>query len=329
MADGTGQILDLVVKGSIFLLVLSLWACAIVYLSMRRAARTSEVKRRLGTEKAPSGRKTRTLHLWHGGEQASVAAPALPRRRSLLAKIEKQCEGAGWNIGAGQLILLVGGMVVIGSGLIIIITGNFALSAGVGIALFLVFRLYMAGRVARREALFDTQLTNAMDLAARSLRAGHPLAGAFQLIAEETAPPVQTLFAELCQRHSMGTSLEESLRDVAAASTSMDLRLFATSVAIQMKVGGNLAQLIDRLSKVIRERMRLSRRLNVLTAQTQMSKRVLIVLPFFVFIVFNIINPVYMSAFYTTDAGQVMLGVGAIGLALGTWVMNRMSVFRY
>lgn len=328
MADDSGQILDLVVKGSIFLLVLSLWAGVVVYLSMRRAARTSQVKRRLGTEKAPSGR-SRTLHLWHGGKQASVTAPALPRRRSLLGIVQRQCARAGWNIGAGQLILLVGGMVVIGSGLIVFITGNFVLSAGVGIALFLVFRLYMAGRITRREALFDTQLTNAMDLAARSLRAGHPLAGAFQLIAEETAPPVQTVFADLCQRHSMGASLEESLRDVATASSSTDLRLFATSVAIQMKVGGNLAQLIDRLSKVIRERMRLSRRLNVLTAQTQMSKRVLIVLPFFVFIVFNLINPGYMSAFYTTDAGQVLLGVSAIGLVLGTFVMNRMAVLKY
>ena len=328
MADGTGQILDLVVKGSIFLLVLSLWAGVVVYLSMRRAARMSQVKRRLGIEKAPSGR-SRTLHLWHGGKQASVTAPALPRRGSLLGIVDRQCARAGWNIGAGQLILLVGGMVVIGSGLIVFITGNFVLSAGVGIALFLVFRLYMAGRITRRVALFDTQLTNAMDLAARSLRAGHPLAGAFQLIAQETAPPVQTVFADLCQRHSMGASLEESLRDVATASSSTDLRLFATSVAIQMKVGGNLAQLIDRLSKVIRERMRLSRRLNVLTAQTQMSKRVLIVLPFFVFIVFNLINPDYMSAFYTTDAGQVLLGVSAIGLVLGTFVMNRMAVLRY
>ena len=183
MADDSGQILDLVVKGSIFLLVLSLWAGVVVYLSMRRAARTSQVKRRLGTEKAPSGR-SRTLHLWHGGKQASVTAPALPRRRSLLGIVQRQCARAGWNIGAGQLILLVGGMVVIGSGLIVLITGNFWLSAGVGIALFLVFRLYMAGRITRREALFDTQLTNAMDLAARSLRAGHPLAGAFQLIAQ-------------------------------------------------------------------------------------------------------------------------------------------------
>ncbi len=328
MTDGSGQIQDLVLKGSMFLLVLSIWASLVVSMSIRHAARTRRVKRRLGTANAPSDR-SRTLHLWHGGKQASVAAPALPRRRSLLGIVDRQCERAGWDIGAEHLILLVGGMVVTASAFIVIITGKLALSAGVGIALFLVFRLFMAGRIARREALFDSQLTSAMDLAARSLRAGHPLAGAFQLIAEETAPPVQTVFADLCQKHSMGVSLEKSLRDVAAASTSTDLRLFATSVAIQIKAGGNLAQLIDRLSKVIRERIRLSRRLNVLTAQTQMSKRVLVFLPFFVFVVFNLINPDYMNAFYTTDAGQVLLGVSVIGLALGTWVMNRMAVLRY
>ena len=328
MPDDIEQTLSIIIAASIFMLVLSLWIGGVLYWAMRRTARSQQVRRRLGSEE-PRSAPTRTLHLWRGGKQASISAPVLKRRRSLLAAIERQCARAGWNHGAPAIILLMGGIATLGGGLTAFVTTNVILGLGVSIALLVLFRLYLMGRIARRDTLLETQLIDAMDLAARSLRAGHPLPGAFQLIAEETAPPVQTIFAELCQRQGMGASLEQSLRAVATSSPSADLRLFATSVAIQMRAGGNLADLLDRLSKVIRERMRLNRRIKVLTAQTQTSKRVLLMLPFLVFVVFNLINPDYMSPFYDTKAGHVLLGISIVALALGTLIMNRMAVLRY
>ncbi len=240
-----------------------------------------------------------------------------------------QCFRAGWPYGAGSALSIVIGVITLSCGAVAFVTGSLILAGGVTVALVVLLRLYLTARISARDRLFETQLTDAMDLAARSLRAGHPLPGAFQLIAEETAAPVQTVFAELCQRHGMGASLDESLREIAARTPSEDMKLFATSVAIQMRAGGNLADLIDRLAKVVRERMRLNRRLRVLTSQTNMSKRVLIALPFLVFILFNLINPEYMSAFYETRPGQLLLAVGASGLAIGTLIMNRMAVLKY
>jgi len=209
------------------------------------------------------------------------------------------------------------------------VTGNILLGLAGAFGVIVVFRLFMKGRIDKREARFETQLVDAMELAARSLRAGHPLFGAFQLISEEMAPPVSTMFGDLCQRNEMGESLNSSLQEISDSSTSTDMKMFATSIAIQMKTGGNLADLMQRIASVIRERMRLNRRLRILTAQTQMSKRVLIALPFFTFFALNLINPDYMNTLYTTMPGRILLAIGATGLAIGAWLINKMSKLSY
>ena len=127
----------------------------------------------------------------------------------------------------------------------------------------------------------------------------------------------------------MGESLSTSLQEISESSTSDDMKMFATSIAIQMKTGGNLADLMQRLASVIRERMRLNRRLRILTAQTQMSKRVLIALPFFTFFALTLINPDYMNTLYTTTPGRILLAIGATGLAIGAWLINKMAKLSY
>src|SRR6185295_2341557 len=156
----------------------------------------------------------------------------------------------------------------------------------------------------RRTALFETQFVDALDIAARSLRAGHPLVGAFRLIAEEIAPPVGSLFAQICQAQELGLSIERAIHEVAKTFNNADVRIFGTSIAIQLRSGGNLADMMDRLAYVMRDRMRLNRRVRVLTAQTQFSKRILAALPIFIFVALNTLNPGYMQPLYTTEMGK-------------------------
>src|ERR1043165_2227365 len=103
--------------------------------------------------------------------------------------------------------------------------------------------------------------------------------------------PISLVFSDICQRHGMGADLEEVLRDAGDQSASSDMKLFATSVAIQIRTGGNLADLMERLAFGTRDRMRLHRRVRVLPAQTQMSKRVLLGLPFIMFVLLNVLTP--------------------------------------
>jgi tight adherence protein B len=107
------------------------------------------------------------------------------------------------------------------------------------------------------------------------------------------------------------------------------MKIFAVSVVIQLRSGGNLANMMERVTWVIRERMRLNRRARVLTAEAQLSKWVLLALPILLFLGLSLMRPEYMQPLYSTSAGRIMLLVGTGSLLIGSWLMNRMSVLRY
>jgi tight adherence protein B len=196
-------------------------------------------------------------------------------------------------------------------------------------AILPAFWVYLQRCISVHAAAFDGQLLDALELAVRSLRANHPLLGALRLVNEEIPAPVGALFGQVCQQQALGMSLEDSLRQVAGATHHPEFKLFATSVSIQLRSGGHLADMMERLAHVIRERMRLGRRVRILTAQTQLSKRILLVLPFVMFLVLNVISPDYLSPLYSTSLGRAMLVGGASALLLGAVVMNRMARLQY
>ncbi len=146
---------------------------------------------------------------------------------------------------------------------------------------------------------------------------------------DEVQGGVGSLLGEVCQQQQMGVSVEEALSTVAASSTSQDFKLLATSVIIQLRSGGNLADMMETLADVIRDRARMNRRTRVLTAQTQLSKRILTCLPIGMFFLLSILNPSYMAPLLETEMGRVILSCGVASLLAGTWMMNRMSVLRY
>ena len=183
--------------------------------------------------------------------------------------------------------------------------------------------------IAKQSALFERQLVDALGISARALRAGLPLLGSFQLISEEIDKPVGDIFYRICHEQLLGLDMKDSIRKVARNVYNPELKLFATAVAIQLQSGGNLADLMDSLASVIRTRMRLNRRVRVLTSQTQFSKRVLIALPLILFLIINIISPQYMEIFYTTTSGKWMLAIMASMVLFGTWVMNRLAILRF
>jgi tight adherence protein B len=251
------------------------------------------------------------------------------RRESLSARFDRLLNDAGWQAGKSAFALAIIGVGTFIVLFTVVLTDSIVIAVEVVAALALVFWIYLKRRIAQRVALFDNQFVNALDLAARSLRAGHPLVGAFRLVSEECPPPVGPLFGEICQQQALGVGLEEAIRNAALASSSSELKLLATSVVIQLRSGGNLADLMERVAAVTRDRTRLNRRVRVLTAQTQFSKRVLIALPFVIFALLNALNSDYMETLYATWMGRVLLCGGAASLLLGVWAMNRMSVIRY
>jgi tight adherence protein B len=318
----------LLIATLVFILALSLWIIAVWAWAIRRRQQQAAYEKRLGIlDGEPSDGKT--LRLWLDGKQVTTTVAVEKQNRSLAQRLEHWRQMAGFESSVATIALGLLG-VVCGVSLGLLLWTESALAAAGGAAtVVVVFFAMVKRRTIRREALFDQQLIDALDLAARSLRAGHPLGGAFHLIAEEIPAPVGTVFAEICQQVSLGVSHEEAMRKAARASHSEDVRLFTTCVAIQLRSGGNLADMMMRLAQVIRDRMRLNRRVRVLTAQANLSKNVLLALPFVMFVALNLLNPRYMVPLYETATGQSLLIGAGISLLFGAWVMGRLAQLKY
>jgi tight adherence protein B len=328
MLQNPDHIIRLAAEASAFGLVLAFWIGAILLWSIRTSRRDRSIQERLGLIVAAEG-PTRVLRLWREGAVASTTVPGAAEQMSWMTRFRRLHYQAGLSTDMGPVLTgLLGAMAIVGIG-IWVVTHNPIVTIAAPVFIGMGYFAWLGRRIRNRTNLFEKQFVHALELAARSLRAGHPLLGAFTLISEELDAPVRNAFMEVCQQHAMGISLEHALQSVAEASTSADMRLFATSVAIQLRSGGNLADMMERLSFVIRDRLRLGRRIRVLTSQTQFSKRILIGMPFVLFAVLSAINPEYVSLLYTRTEGAVLLGAGSFMMALGIIAMNRMAILKY
>lgn len=324
--------MDLLISGAVFMLTMCVTAIGGLMWVYNRNKRTEFVRRRIGAvegmEDAPKG--GRVVRLFHDGHEFEAILPGLgDRATSPLKAIKARCKAAGITTPLPTLLMMATA-IAIGTFVVIwVLTRHTpgAVLGSCGVIYLLWIGIKMKGD--KIAAKFDDQFVEALDLCARSLRAGHTVIAGLSLAAQESKEPVKSVMSDIVQQQEMGVSLEEALRAVAAKHESQDLKLFAASVAVQIRAGGNLAETTNRLSAVIRDRLRLGRRVRVLIAQTQMSKQVLLGLPVVVFILLNVINPEYVRPMYETEGGQTLLAISLGSMILGTWAMNKMAVIKY
>ncbi len=323
----TEKLAKLFIELSVAGLVLAVWMTGVTLWMLHHARRRRQVERRLAFEQ--QGRdEERVIRLWHDGQAVDAFVPEASHM-SWGQRLERIRQDAGWQMPMSRVLILVVFAVIAAATLTWVVSGHWLAVIGVVCVILIGFRAYLLRCISKQTALFEKQLIEALDLGGRSLRAGHPLSGAFKLIADEIGAPVSTIFQDVIEQEALGVSLQKALFNAAQRSPSQDMKIFATSVMIQLRSGGNLAEMIDRVAWVVRERMRLGRRARVLTAEAQLSKWVLLALPIGMFALLNLINPDYMEPFFTTTLGFVMIVVAVIMLAIGAWLMNRMASLKY
>jgi tight adherence protein B len=311
-----------------FGMVAAIWTIGvIVYYLVKRGTQT-QLRQRMGIEANDMVRMedTRMLQLWRDGSAVPVLVPDVPDQPG---KLQVMVDTLGLKMPPYFIVLAIGLVSLMGFLLTVALMQDLILSIGVAVALAMAPWMYLQGQVKRQRMKFDTQLSDALSVAARSLRAGHPISGAFELISEEVAPPVRDVFAELVQQQSLGMSLEEAVMKTANRIGNPDLKLFAASIVIQVRSGGNLADTMEKLSNVIHDRIRLARRSMALTAQVQLSKRILVAVPFATALFIHLLNRDYMRPLFVTTEGRMLLGIAAVLLLIGVWMMNKMSNLEY
>ena len=199
-----------------------------------------------------------------------------------------------------------------------------ALVAAVGIMLFVLYRLR-----SRRIFNFAEQLPDAIDIITRGVRAGLPFSGAIGLVARELPDPVGTEFGMLADEIAFGLDLRSALDNLYRRVGQEDLLFLTVAVSIQTQTGGNLGEILSRLSKLMRSRSKMRLKVNALSAEGRLSAIALTVLPFALFVIINFLSPAYYSVVRGSAILEPAIYVGLFLLLVGNVVMYRMVHFKY
>jgi tight adherence protein B len=174
-----------------------------------------------------------------------------------------------------------------------------------------------------RLSKFAAQLPDALELVARALRAGHSLGAGMHVVAEEMPSPIADEFGRVFEEQNLGIPIEDALRSMCERVPNLDLRFFVTSVAIQRQTGGDLAEILDKIGYVIRERFRILGQVKALTGEGRLSGVVLIALPFALFGFMLNSKPDYIEPLWTTDLGKKMSFAALVAQIIGALVIRK------
>jgi tight adherence protein B len=262
-----------------------------------------------------------------GAEQLPPWLRPLASRLPHLRDVELRLEQAAveWSVQT-YVLLSVGFAAALGLGTLIA-TGSLLMGIALAVPGGLLPYFHVQHRRSKRLRAFEEQLPEAVDLLGRAIRAGHPVSAGFKMVAEEAPDPVAVEFRRVFEEQRFGLAMEDSLLGMADRIPLIDVRIFVTAVLIQREVGGNLAELLDKLSHVIRQRFSVLRQLRTYTAQGRMSGYILGGLPIFLGLVLFVVNPENMIRFVQAPVGRVMMLVALVLQTLGfLWIRKIIQI---
>jgi tight adherence protein B len=239
--------------------------------------------------------------------QLTVAYPAMSLERFLFQAV----------ILGILMALIIGGLS--GSVLVTVV----ALAFGTYIPFFL-----LTSKRAKRQRLMANQLPEALDFLSRVLRAGHSLSTGLQMMGEELPEPIAGEFTRCYHQHSLGQALENCLKEMSNRVDSTDFAFFVTAVLIQRQTGGDLSEVLNNISGMIRQRIRLQANVKAKTAEGRFTGYVLVAFPLVMFLLSNAINPQYAGVMIRTPIGLTLLGVAGGMMMFGLLAIRKITTVR-
>lgn len=241
-------------------------------------------------------------------------------------RLERHVHASGLGMAASDLLLLSAGLVMVGALLAILVDRPPWLGLLLGLVLATLPWLRISWLHRRRLERFERQFPEALDLMGRALRAGHSLPTAVRLCGDELAEPMAAEFRLLADETNYGVPLDEALRGLAERVPVADIGYFVVAVLIQRESGGNLAELLDNIGAIVRQRLKLNGQIRTLSAEGRLSAWILTLLPFGTGLLINLVNPEFMAPLWKEDTGQKLIGVALGMMVLGIFWMR--SVIR-
>ena len=180
----------------------------------------------------------------------------------------------------------------------------------------------------RRMKKFAAQLPEALELVARALRAGHSLGAGMSLVGNEMSPPISKEFLRTFEEQNLGTPMEEALENLTERNPNLDLKFIVTSFLLLRQTGGDLAEILDKIGRLSRERFKIWGQVQALTGEGRLSGIVLLALPPMLFAAVYRMNPDYLMLLFTDVLGKKMLIGGIVMQLLGAVVIQKIINIR-
>ncbi len=208
------------------------------------------------------------------------------------------------------------------------VLGSILVALAIAIAIPFGVRSLLKRQLAKQRKLFAEQLPDNLQVLASALRAGHSFIGALSVVVNDAPEPARSEFQRVVADEQLGVPIDQALHVVSERMESRELEQVALVAALQRETGGNTAEVLDRVTDTIRERMELRRTVQTLTAQGRMSRWVLTALPLVLLLVITVISPGYMDIMYHTTSGKTLMVLGAISVTAGSFVIKRIVNIR-
>jgi len=299
------------------LLVLALWAL----LRPRIAPLRTRMAFYVGQSDLPAGDDAAKRTGFITGRVRLETSRSLERARWWPGFIEK-LDIARVEVAPQKLIGVVAALTAVVFALLTLIAGT-PLAGFVALVVPLVARTILERRVAGQRRKFIDQLPDNLQVMASAMRAGHSFSGALSVVVEDAPEPTRTELARVVADERMGVPVDTALATVVQRMQSKDLEQVALVATLQRETGGNTAEVLERLTETIRERLALRRLVMSLTAQGRMSRWVLTAIPVVLLLAITVLNPDYVSPLYHEPLGRLLLAVATVMVVCGSFVIGR------
>jgi tight adherence protein B len=304
--------------------VVTLGVFAAVSLYDQRKAQARVLRDRLSTVQKPGEQTAPDTALLRDEVLSRIPAfDTLLRRSERVSLLQKMLAQANIDARAGNFLMLCAVSAMVLAAIAFLAGGNMLFGWAGAVLGFFIPYAYASHMRSRRFQKFEEKFPEAIDTLARAVRAGHAFTTALEMIANEVSEPVAGEFRQLYEEQKFGLPVRDALLNLADRIPLVDIKFFVTAVMLQRETGGNLAEILDNLSYVIRERFKILRQVRVHTAQGRLTMVLLMALPPTIVVLMVMLNPTFIRPLFTDPLGHALI-VGGITLqTMGYFVIRR------
>ena len=271
------------------------------------------------------GEETRSLLI---GSNFDDTKNWLEQSLGSMPKLSAYLDHADAKISASQFAAIVLGCFAVGCVAIVVAPVPSLLAPFGGLTLSAIPIAWLMMKRNKRLSTFGKQIPDALELLSRSLRSGHSLGAGLNLVATEMPDPIAREFGRVFEEQNLGIPLEEALDDMANRIPNLDIRFFATAVILQRTTGGDLAEIMDKIGRLVRERLQILGQVQALTGEGRLSGIVLLALPPVLFLVMLYLNKDYIMLLFTEPLGRKMLVFALITQIIGAIAIKKIITIK-